>query len=102
MNKIKIFFEYQCFPMWVYNENRELVDNDLVAELKNDIEIDNMFVEIQNIYDGLYEDDAINFEFKGFTNELEKRVFIQTVENLVSLVREKVGHKYLIENKLSI
>jgi|SRR5690625_581804 len=102
MNKIKIFFEYQCFPMWVYNENGELVDNDLVAELKNDIEIDNMFVEIQNIYDGLYEDDAINFEFKGFTNELEKRVFIQTVENLVSLVREKVGHKYLIENKLSI
>ncbi len=102
MNKIKIFFEYQCFPMWVYNENGELVDNDLVAELKNDIEIDNMFVEIQNIYDGLYEDDAINFEFKGFTNELEKRVFIQTVENLVSLVREKVGHKYLIENKLNI
>jgi len=72
MKKIKIFLEYKCFPMWVYNENDELVENDLVEELKNDAEIDNMFVEIQSIYDGLYEDDAINFEFKGFTNEIEK------------------------------
>lgn len=102
MDKIKIFLEYQCFPMWLYDENDELVDNDLVEELKNDTEIDKMFVEIQSIYDGLYEDDAINFEFKGFTNEFEKEVFIQKVENVISLVREKVGDKYLIESKVII
>lgn len=77
--------------MWVYNKNDELVDNDLVEELKNDAEIDNMFVELQSIYDGLYEDDAINFEFKGFTNEMEREAFIQKGENVVFLVKEKVG-----------
>ncbi|MCG3089824.1 hypothetical protein [Sporosarcina cyprini] len=101
MKKIKIFLEYKCFPMWVYNENDELVENDLVEELKNDAEIDNMFVEIQSIYDGLYEDDAINFEFKGFTNEIEKNEFILKIKNATTLVREKVGNKYIIEKKLN-
>ena len=100
MDKIKIFLEYQCYPMWIYNEKGELVDNELVEELKNDAEIDNMFAEIQSIYDGLYEDDAINFEFKGFTNEIEKSEFILKIKNATTLVREKVGNKYIIEKKL--
>lgn len=102
MNKIKMFLEYQCFPMWVYNANGELVENDLVEELKNDIEIDHMFVEIQSIYDGLYEDDAMNFEYIGFASEIEKEAFIQKVENAISLVKERVGDKYLIEKNLII
>ncbi|CEE00434.1 hypothetical protein BT1A1_0579 [Caldibacillus thermoamylovorans] len=69
MNIIKIFLEYQCYPIWIYNEQGELVDNDLVEELKGEDEIDNMLLEIQNIYDSPFEDNAINFEFKGFSNE---------------------------------
>lgn len=102
MDKIKIFLEYQCYPMWIYNEKGELVDNDLVEELKNEIQIDNMLLEIQSIYDDLYEDNAISFEFKGFTQELEKESFIQKVEDVISVIMEKVGDKYLIEKKINI
>ncbi|MEI3613632.1 hypothetical protein [Pseudogracilibacillus sp. SO30301A] len=99
MNKIKIFLNIS-YPMWEYNENGELVDNDLVEELKHDVGIDCMFVELQNIYDGLYEDNAINFEYRGFSNEVEKEAFIKKVEKAISLVKEKVGEKYIIENNI--
>ena len=102
MNIIKIFLEYQCYPMWIYNEQGELVDNDLVGELEGEDEIDNMLLEIQNIYDSLFEDNAINFEFKGFSNENEKIVFFKKVENAITLIKEKLGYKYLIENKVEI
>src|SRR5699024_8926200 len=102
MKKIKVFLEYQCFPMWVYNENGLLVENDLDEELKDDSEIDNMFVEIQSIYDGLYEDNVVSFEYIGFTSEIEKEAFIQKVENVISLVKDRVGDKYLIEKNLII
>jgi len=102
MNIIKIFLDYQCYPMWIYNEQGELVDNDLVEELEGEGEIDNMLLEIQNVYDSLFEDNAINFEFKGFSNENEKTVFFKKIENAIILIKEKVGDKYLIENKVEI
>ncbi|GGE06407.1 hypothetical protein GCM10011571_04420 [Marinithermofilum abyssi] len=73
-----------------------------MKELKNEIEIDKMLVEIQSIYDTLFEDNAINFEYKGFTKELDKEVFMQKVEKVTSMIKEKVGDKYLIENKIDI
>ncbi|WP_416147662.1 hypothetical protein ACM26V_15655 [Salipaludibacillus sp. HK11] len=102
MNIIKIFLEYQCYPMWIYNEQGELVDNDLVGELEGEDEIDNMLLEIQNIYDSLFEDNDINFEFKGFSKENEKTVFFKKVEKTITLIKEKLGDKYLIENKVEI
>ena len=29
MKVIKIKFEYGCFPVWIYDENNELIENDL-------------------------------------------------------------------------
>lgn len=102
MNIIKIILEYQCYPMWIYNTQGELIDNDLVDELQSDKQLDNLLIDIQNIYDGLFEDDSINFEYKGFPNEEEKMIFLNKVNNAVSLIKEKVGDKYLIENKVEI
>lgn len=35
MKKIKILLDYHCYPLWVYNEHGELIDNDIVDELRN-------------------------------------------------------------------
>jgi hypothetical protein len=102
MVKIKLFLEYQCYPMWIYDEKDELVDNVLIEELKGELEIDKMLAEIQSIYDALFEDNDISFEYKGFTLETEKEVFIQKIENVVSLIKEKVGNMYLFENRITI
>ncbi|HZG14450.1 MAG TPA: hypothetical protein VE710_05440 [Candidatus Bathyarchaeia archaeon] len=102
MRKIKIFLEYRCYPMWVYDEKDELLDNDLIDELKNDTEIDKMLLEIQSTYDELFEDNPIVFEYKGFTQESERKAFLQKVENAISLIKQKIGENYILENKVSI
>ncbi|MCI6202488.1 MAG: hypothetical protein MR663_00995 [Lachnospiraceae bacterium] len=36
MKVIKIKFEYGCFPVWIYGEDNELIENDLPPYLIGD------------------------------------------------------------------
>ena len=40
MKVIKIKFEYGCFPVWIYGENNEWIENDLPPYLIGDSDID--------------------------------------------------------------
>ncbi len=40
MKVIKIKFEYGCFPVWIYGEDNELIENDLPPYLIGDSDID--------------------------------------------------------------
>ncbi|KGX88009.1 hypothetical protein [Pontibacillus litoralis] len=100
MKTIEIFLDYGCYPMWIFNEQGELVDNDLVEELEADGEIDKMLLEIQKKYDELFEDNAVNFEFKGFKDENDRMKFLRNVESTITLLKEKIGDKYLVDNKV--
>lgn len=98
MKKIKIILEYKCYPMWIYNENNELIDNDLVDELKDDSELDSILMNIQDMYDKLYKDDELSFEYEGFKDENEKKKFILEVQSAIDLIKLKLADKYAIEN----
>jgi hypothetical protein len=56
MKKIRLLLEYKSYPMWIYDENDELIDNDIIEELKSEKEINEMLMEIQVIYDSLFID----------------------------------------------
>jgi len=98
MNKIKILLEYKCYPMWIYSEKNEFIDNDLVEELKNDTQIDDLLMNIQEVYDKLFEDNEISFGYKGFKDEEEKKNFMLKIENAINLIKSRVGEIYTIEN----
>ena len=66
MKVIKIKFEYGCFPVWIYGENNELIENDLPPYLIGDSDIDPEFLNIQKIYDSLYLDDGKEFKYRLF------------------------------------
>lgn len=102
MKKIKIILEYKCYPMWIYNENNELIDNDLVDELRDDSEVDSILMNIQNTYDKLYEDDGLSFKYEGFKDENEKIKFILEVQSAIDFIKLKVADKYIIENCVDI
>ena len=40
MKVIKIKFEYGCFPVWIYGENNEWIENDLPPYLIGDSDIE--------------------------------------------------------------
>ncbi|MGN7116229.1 hypothetical protein ACTHQ8_08255 [Lysinibacillus odysseyi] len=56
--------------------------------------------EIQGIYDNLFEDNEVNFEFKGFAQEQDREHFLRLVsENAKSNVN-KLSDNYKVENRI--
>lgn len=89
MQKIKIYLDYRCFPVWIYN-NGELICNDLPKELSEDKEVDNVFVEIQNIFDSLFLDSPTEFKYIGFNSESDRQRYLKMIDDAVILVETKL------------
>ncbi|WP_017472894.1 hypothetical protein [Amphibacillus jilinensis] len=102
MKKIKIYLDYRCFPVWIYDDNEMLVKNDLPLELIGDKELDDVFVNIQNIYDGLFLDNSTEFNFIGFKSESDREEFLKMIEDAINLIKVKLDDTYIIENKIDI
>lgn len=98
MKVIKIKFEYGCFPVWIYGENDELVENDLPSNLIGDSDIDPKFVRIQEIYDSLYLDDGKEFKYIGFKENEERENFFRELILAINLLKDKVNDEYIIED----
>ena len=102
MNTLIIKLEYGCFPVWIYHSNGELMLNDLPWELSADQEIDESFVEIQNVYDSLFTGTSPDVTYMGFQNESEKQDFIQMIDNAINLIKMKMGTIYEIEKRFDV
>lgn len=98
MKVIKIKLEYGCFPVWIYGENDKLIENDLPPYLIGDIDIDSKFVRIQEIYDGLYLDDGIEFRYIGFKETEKRETFLQDLFLTIDLLKSKLNEEYILED----
>ena len=92
--KIAISLEYRCFPVWFYDENNELIENDLPEDLKDNSKINSLCDEIQRIYDSLYIDNDIELSYRGFESEADREGFARKLTELKSLLCEAAGDKY--------
>jgi hypothetical protein len=102
MQKVRIYLDYRCFPLWIYDDNGDFVDNDLPKELSEDKEVDDAFVEIQNVYDSLFLDNSTEFRYIGFSNEADKEKFIKMIDDAVNLITSKLGDSYIIEKEIDV
>lgn len=98
MKVIKIKFEYGCFPVWIYGENDELIENDLPPYLIGDNDIDSKFVCIQQIYDGLYLDDGKEFRYIGFKDSDKRETFLKDLFLAIDFLENKLNDEYIIED----
>lgn len=99
---IKLSLEYQCYPIWIYDEDDVLIDNDLPDELVHDEELDELLMRIQKTYDGLYNDTKDNFEYVGFVSEKDKEFFEKDLSQAVDILEAILTEKYIFENKVDI
>lgn len=102
MKKLKIKLDYKCFPIWIYDENNDLITNDLPNILINDLEIEPLCVKLQKDFDALFLDSNIEFKYVGFENEVNKAQFISSIDNIESILHKKVGSDYEIINEISM
>ncbi len=102
MKKIKIYLDYLCFPVWIYNDDGELINNDLPKELSKDKEVDDVFVEIQNIYNNLFLNSSTEFKYIGFSTELDRQKYLKMIDDAVNILKSKLDNLYVIEKKIDI
>ena len=93
MKTVKLFLSYKCYPLWIYDDKGELLKNDLVNELEDEKNIVNELNTIQNIYDSLFVDDGIAFEYIGFSDDVDEISFQEKVNNVIHLIQIALNGK---------
>lgn len=102
MKKIKIRLEYRCFPIWLYDEKDNFINNDLPNRLLNDKDIEQQCIELQKNFDELYLDNGIDFKYIGFNDSDEKKEFLNKITSMELNLQEKVGFDFEIENDVKL
>ena len=61
VKRIRILLDYGCYPVWLYDENDDVIDTLLPEELRSDIDLDKKFDDLQARYEALFINDAHEF-----------------------------------------
>lgn len=102
LKKIRLLFDYGCYPVWLYDENGDVIDTLLPDELRDDAELDAKFDDLQARYDALFIDNAHEFSFIGFKSAGEREIFCSDWENTVNELVNKLNGKYPVQNDVSL
>lgn len=102
IKKIRLMLSFQTFPMWLYDENDNIIDNDMPEEWSDDKELEKNLMDISDLFDSLFVNTSKNFEYKGFKNNKRKETFINSLNNVYQKIIEKNNNKYIIVNDFNI
>ena len=102
LKRIRLLLDYRCYPVWLYDENGDVIDTLLPEELRDDIELDSKFDDLQARYDALFIDNAHKFSFIGFKSTEDRERFCSDWENTVNELVYKLNGKYPIQNDVSL
>lgn len=97
---LRIMLEYRCYPVWLYDEDGNIVDTLLPEELRDDSELDSKFDDLQARYDALYVDNAHEFDYVGFKDKADKEAFLRDWQVAIMDLREKTQGRYAIIDEI--
>ena len=92
--EIRLMLEYECYPLWIYDEKGSLIDNDLIDEIKKDDTLCGMLEGLQTEFERLYVNNQIEFKYVGFSSENAKQNFAKKTENIHSRLCKLLEDKY--------
>ena len=78
VKRIRLLLDYGCYPVWLYDENNDVIDTLLPEELRSDVELDRKFDDLQARYEALFINDAHEFSVVGFKTDADREVFSVT------------------------
>ncbi len=102
ITKLRLLLGYRCWPVWLYDENGDLVDTLLPEELRSDKELDARFDQLQERFDALFVDNGREFSFRGFQTEEEKQRFLADWRSAVSALRRRAAGKYEVVDDVGL
>ncbi|CAK19921.1 hypothetical protein HB790_08965 [Listeria welshimeri] len=102
MSEVRLFLDYKCYPVWVYDEAGFLEENDLPDELKKDKDLDEKLTHLQDKYNNLFTDTEIEFRYNGFNDENEKEKFLREFTEIQKELEKKLKNKYKVVSKILV
>ena len=99
IKRIRVMLEYHCYPVWLYDEDDDVIDTLLPEELRN-TELDAKFDDLQARYDSLFVNNTKEFSYKGFSSPEEKDKFMSDWQTAYDELVEAVGNRYPITNEI--
>lgn len=102
VKEVRLMLEYQCYPIWLYDENGSFIDNDLISEIEENRHLLEILEELQRQFDGLYLDSQEKCEYIGFTSELDKGKFEEMAINVYTELCIALGRKYSVLNMIDV
>ena len=97
---LRLLLEYNTYPIWLYNEHNEIIDNDNPPEFADDQELTDAFMEISDLYDTFFIDTEKEFHYIGCPSEETRIKLKNLIANAVELLKRKVNGKYIIQNDI--
>ena len=96
MDTIRIYMEYGCSPIRIYENGLEVISDTFPAVFIDNGLIRELSIDIEEEYNGLFINDAKMFKYKGFNSENDKAVFLEKLDRLISMVKSVAGDKYVV------
>lgn len=100
IKKIRLLMEYNTFPVWLYDRDDQIIDNDLPPEWQNDTDLECAFMALSDYYDTFFVDTDTEFRYVGFQNGEEKQKLTALSEAAIKLLHDKNNGKYIIINNI--
>lgn len=97
MKKIRIFLEYGCSPVWLYDEDGDLIDNDLPNELASDRYINMLCDDITEQFDGLFINTTKEFDYIGDQHPDIEKILEKKLKTLETALKIRLGKNYIIQ-----
>lgn len=100
LKRIRLLLEYGCYPVWLYDENGNIIDTLLPEELRDDTELDSKFDDLQARYNALFIDNSHEFSFVGFESESDREKFFSDWNAAVDDFMTKLHGRYHVTDEI--
>ena len=94
VKRIRLLLDYGCYPVWLYDENNDIIDTLLPEELRSDVELDKKFDDLQARYEALFINKTHEFSYVGFQTKGERKAFWRDWDAASAELRKKICGKY--------
>ena len=102
ISKIRLLLEYVTYPIWLYDENDEIIDNDNPPEWNSDQQLTDAFMAVTDFYDIFFVDNKNEFRFIGSLDKSDTDKLKSLVDHALKLLYTKNNGKYIIQNDIRI
>ena len=96
MKKLRLFLEYGCYPVWSYDENGELIEDDFPEDEKPGQRLEELKTIIAEEFASTFINNEHEFSPKGFDSKEDAKRFIAHLDEFRALVKERYSKDYKI------